>query len=34
MLEDIKNPAQLNLIIGIDANDFEKAIRALYDEFF
>jgi len=25
---------ELNLIIGIDADDLEKAIRTLYAEFF
>ena len=25
---------ELNIIIGVDADEFETAIRALYDEFF
>ena len=28
-----QGPEELNIIVGVDGADFEKAIRALYDSF-
>jgi aspartate kinase len=26
--------SEINIIVGVDERDFEKAIRAIYDEFY